>query len=243
MPLRSGRVEITTHHFAIGKLLPPGGVLIRLHKHYARNPDSIQLPGNLLGNRVRDFTEDAKKSVIVSMVPLWLYLENFEKRFWESLASYHRLTKKGTDQETKTAELKFYNASDASECIQDSRWPQNLQKPQDYQPQAPPWILYTDPLWKTFEELQDYQLQSPPWILYTDPLWKTFRETCQKGSSCIHWDSQVSHVGRGTLIQRVSPSKNDLEQNLQRHTEELQRGSTAQTWEQKSEKVPSSEQL
>ena len=114
-------VEIHAHHFKIGRLLPRGGVLVRLHKDYAGTRDSIQLPEGLVAKRVRNPAEDAKKSVIVYRVPLWFELENFEDLFGESLASYRRFTKKGTSQETETVELKFYNAADAADCIASER--------------------------------------------------------------------------------------------------------------------------
>jgi len=70
---------------------------------------------------VRNFIEEAKKSVILYRVPLCFDLDNFVDVLGEDLASYRRFTKKGKAEETETLELKFYIAEDASKHIRAGR--------------------------------------------------------------------------------------------------------------------------
>jgi len=110
--------EIPRKFFKTGRFLPRGGILLRLHKEYATQRDTIPLPDILVAKRIRNPAEDAKRSVIVYRVPLWFELENIEDFFGEELACYRQFTKKGTSEETETLELKFYTIEDATKYIQ-----------------------------------------------------------------------------------------------------------------------------
>jgi len=110
--------EIPRKLFKTGGFLPRRGISLCFHKKYPTQRDTIPLPDNLVDKRIKNTAEDARRSVTVYRVSLWVELENFEDCFGEELPWYPRFTKKGTWEETEPLELKFYTIEDATRYIQ-----------------------------------------------------------------------------------------------------------------------------